>query len=147
MCGQCHAGKHERPGRVVLKPLESQRHDQLMPRSDAPAADRGNDETGDQEHQGSPGNPAYVVEERNHEEWRVERRDVTDVTSSERCDPTASPRNRAGIEKHRCREFGWFAGPAAPPSGAHSSAARAIAARAPSGSATRDSLSFVKTMP
>jgi hypothetical protein len=120
-----------------------------MPRSDAPRTDRGDDETADQEDQQSPGKPACPVEERNHEEWRVERRDATDVTSSERCDPAASPRIAQGSRTTAAAITPvWLVRrPAAPPTGTHSSAARAIAARAPSGSATRDSLPFVKTMP
>jgi hypothetical protein len=55
-----------------------------MPGGDAPRAYRRDDNPGEQEDQGRPGERAYPVEERNHVEWREERSgDATDVTSSE----------------------------------------------------------------
>ena len=63
---QRSAGKHERPRGVVLKLFEARQFHELMPRGDAPGADRGDNESADEEDQEGPGKPACPVEERNH---------------------------------------------------------------------------------
>ena len=97
---QRNAGKHERPRGVVLKPFEARQFHELMPRSDAPGADRGDNEPADEKDQEGPGEPACPVEERNHKGRSMGRHDAIDVTSSELRDPTTPP-PIARIEKQR----------------------------------------------
>src|SRR2546430_10129765 len=120
-----------------------------MPRGDAPGADRGDNETADEEDQEGPGQPACPFDERNHEEWSVARHDTIDVTLSELRNPTArrpiARGSRSGAAattalrsvrgpRRRSPEPGFF------------ESVRAIGAGAPTRSCTH-SLRFVKTMP